>query len=89
MERTPLSLDTSEEAERIQIERWRQMTPQEKAALVSAMSRAAARLAHAGIRHRYPDATPRERFLRYAILTLGRELASAAYPEIAELDPGD
>lgn len=86
MNRKPLSLDTSDEAERIQIERWRQMTPEQKLALVAGMSRAVFELAQAGIRERYPTATPREHFLRFALLNLGPDLARAAYPEIAELD---
>lgn len=62
------------------------MTPAEKARLIVATSQAARDLALAGIRDRYPDATPREQFLRLAILTLGRELAGRAYPEIDRLD---
>ena len=89
MDRTPLSLDTSDDAERIQIARWRQMTPEQKLELVAGMSRAVFELAKAGIRERYPHSSPREHFLRFAILTLGPELAQTAYPEIAQLDLSD
>jgi hypothetical protein len=82
----PLSADTSDEAERLQIERWRNMTPEEKLALVSGMTQMACTLAMAGIEQRYPDASPRERFLRFAVLHLGEDLARLAYPEIAGLD---
>jgi hypothetical protein len=82
----PLADDTSADAEHVQIERWREMTPAEKLALVSGMSHAACMLARAGIQERHPDASPRERFLRFALLTLGPDLARAAYPDIAELD---
>ena len=82
----PLSLDTSPEIERLQIERWRQMSSEEKAAIVSGLTQAAYDLALAGVRHRYPDASPCEHFLRLAIVTLGDELARKAYPEIAALD---
>jgi hypothetical protein len=82
----PLSMDTSPEIERRQIEAWRRMSPVEKAAIVSGLTQAAYDLALAGVRARYPDASPREQFLRLAIVTLGRDLASKAYPEVAILD---
>jgi hypothetical protein len=83
----PLSADTSPEIERRQIERWRQMSAAEKGALVTGLTQAVYDLARAGVRHRYPDASPREVFLRLAIVTLGPELARKAYPDIATLDP--
>ena len=86
MEPKPLSLDTSPEVERLQIERWREMTPAQKLGLVSGLSRAVNRLAMIGIRERHPQASRREQFLRFAMLTLGPDLARAAYPEIADLD---
>jgi hypothetical protein len=78
-----LSQDTPAAIERLQIERWRRMSSVEKVALVSAASRAVRELAEAGIRERHPDATDDERFLRLAILTLGPDLACAAYPDAA------
>lgn len=83
----PLSADTSPEIERRQIERWRQMSAEEKAALVTGLTQAVYDLARAGVRHRYPDASPREAFLRLAIVTLGPDLARKAYPDSAALDP--
>jgi hypothetical protein len=62
------------------------MSPVAKAALISGLTRAAYELAVAGIRHRHPDAGPREVSLRLAILTLGPELARKVHPEIGELD---
>jgi hypothetical protein len=84
-----LSLDTSLEIERRQIERWRQMSAADKAALVSGMTQAAYELALAGVRHRHPDASSREHFLRLAIITLGSALARRVYPDIADLAPSD
>jgi hypothetical protein len=81
-----LTADTSAEIERRQIEQWRQMTATEKAAIVTGLTRAVFDLARAGVRDRYPDASPREQFLRLAVVTLGEELATKAYPEIAALD---
>jgi len=62
------------------------MSSVEKAAIVSALTQAAFTLARAGIRHRYPEASPREQFLRLAIVTLGPDLARNAYPDIASID---
>ena len=62
------------------------MSPAEKAAIVTGLTQAAYDLALAGVRARFPDASPREHFLRLAIVTLGPDLARQAYPEIATLD---
>ena len=61
------------------------MSPREKADIVSALTAAAYELALAGIRHRYPDNTPYEQFLRLAMLTLGADLAREAYLDIERL----
>lgn len=82
---TSLSLDTSPDIERRQIEAWRQMSPAEKAAIVTGLTQAAYAMTWAGVRHRYPDASAREYFLRVAILVLGPDLAGAAYPDAAAL----
>lgn len=62
------------------------MSDAEKLALAMSMSAAVRRLALAGVKQRHPDASPREQFLRLAIVTLGEDLARKAYPEIAQLD---
>jgi hypothetical protein len=79
----PLSLDTSADIERRQVESWRQMSPAQKAALVTGLTRAAWEMTSAGVRQRYPDATPREHFLRVAVIVLGPDLARLAYPDVA------
>jgi hypothetical protein len=81
-----LSADTSPEIERLQIERWRSMSAADKADIVSGLTQTAFDLALAGVRHRHPDASPREQFLRLAIVTLGFDLARKAYPDIERLD---
>ena len=78
----PLALDTSPEIEQLLVERWRAMSPAEKAAIVSGLTAAAYELALAGVRRRHPNASPREQFLRLAVITLGRDLACRAYPEL-------
>jgi len=81
-----LSADTSPEIEQRQIERWRTMSEVEKAATVTGLTQAVFDLALAGVRQRYPHASPREQFLRLALVTLGPDLARRTYPEIASLD---
>ena len=81
----PLAADTPLEIERRQVEAWRRMTPAEKAAAVTGMTQTAYALTWAGVRHRHPDAPPRELFLRVAVITLGAELACAAYPDAQPL----
>jgi hypothetical protein len=61
------------------------MSAAQKADLVTGLTRAAYELAAAGVRHRNPDATPHEQFLRLAVVVLGRDLACRAYPEAAVL----
>ncbi len=82
---TPLNLDTAPEIESQQIAAWRRMSPQEKAALVTALTRTAYEMAWAGVRHRHPGASAREQFLRVAVIVLGPELAATAYPDAAAL----
>jgi hypothetical protein len=81
-----LSADTPPEIERLQIEGWRRMSTEEKAALVTALTNAAFTMTLAGIRDRYPNATPAEHRLHLALITLGPELARKAYPEVEALE---
>lgn len=83
----PLNLDTLPEIERLQVEAWRQMSTVEKAALVSGLTRAAVDMTFAGIRQRYPAASSQEVRLRFAALTLGPDLARAAFPDFDQLAP--
>ena len=83
--RAILSADTSPEAERLQIDAWRRMSPAEKARVTSGLTRAVRAMAFAGIRQRHPSASERECLLRFALLTLGPDLACRAYPEARAL----
>jgi hypothetical protein len=80
-----LAADTSLEVERIQVELWRRMSPLQKLAAVTEISRAAEMLSLAGIRLRHPGASDRECLLRLAVLKLGPSLACQVYPDAAEL----
>jgi hypothetical protein len=86
MDAARFSSDTTPEIERRQIEAWQRMSDAEKLALTMSMSATVRHLALAGVKQRYPAASPREQFLRLAIVTLGEELARKAYPEIDQLD---
>jgi hypothetical protein len=83
--RTPLADDTPLDVEIRQVALWQRMSRDEKAALVTGLCRAVHEAATEGIQRRYPDATPREQFLRLAILRLGRDLCSQAFPDAADL----
>ena len=76
-----LTSDTSLEAERVQVELWRKMSPPQKVRAMTELNRTVEQLSLAGIRMRHPAASERECFLRLAILKLGRELACRVYPE--------
>lgn len=71
--------DTSPEVLARQVERWRSMSYADKAEVVAALNRDVERMAEAGIRRRYPEATDREVFLRLAALRNGRDLTVAVY----------
>ena len=77
-----LADDTPRDIEQRQIDAWRRMPPSEKLSLVIRLSDTVRQLALAGVRQRYPDASPREQFLRLAMVTLGDDLARKAYPDI-------
>ena len=59
------------------------MSAAEKAALISGLTQSVVAMARAGIRHRYPEASPREQFVRLGAVLLGDELARQVYPELA------
>jgi len=82
----PLNLDTAPSIERRQIELWRKMTHEEKAAIVSGLTQAAFDVAAAGVRARYPNASEREQFLRRAAITLGPDLVRRVYADAVSLD---
>jgi hypothetical protein len=71
---------------RMQRERIRLMSTEERAALVAGLYRAAETFAAAGIRDARPNATDREVFLRLVIRRLGLATARSLYPEIERLE---
>lgn len=82
-----LAIDTTPDVEERQVAAWRAMGAGQRLALALQMSATVRRLALAGVEQRYPQASPRERFLRLAQITLGDDLARRAYPDLAHLGP--
>lgn len=71
--------DTSAAAERVQIEILRAMPPRRKLQLWNDLNMAMRQVALAGLRKRFPSATPEELRRRLATLLLGPELATQVY----------
>lgn len=67
-------LDTSPAADRMQFERLRAMSPEERGAILTALTLTVQELALAGLRQRYPDATEDELWLRLAVRRLGSDV---------------
>ena len=82
-----LSRDTSRDAEDVQIEILRQVSPQQKVEMLRGMHRTALSLTRQGLRRRHPEATAAELERLRAGLWLGRDLASRAYEGAPEPDP--
>lgn len=72
-------MDTSADVTTMQLEHWRAMSPAEKLAQVDELNQACYRLAAAGARQRYPEASDEEVHLRVLALSLDRDLMIAAY----------
>ena len=75
----PQSLDTSEKVDRLQFDLFRKMSLSERVAIFRAINDSVQKLARMGIRLRYPDAPPREVFLRLAATRLDRETMIRVY----------
>ena len=82
---TAFNCDTSPDIERRQVDAWRQMSAAQKAEMVTGLTRASYSMTFAGVRQRHPDESPRQHFLRVAIIVLGPDLARLAYPDVAEV----
>jgi hypothetical protein len=80
-----LSADTTADIEQRQVDAWRRLSPAERLRLVSHATRAVMDLSLAGIRHRHPQASERECFLRLAALLLGADTTRRIYPDAAQL----
>ncbi len=75
----PMPSDTSPQAENVQIQGLRAMPLWRKLQMVSELTLAARKFALAGLRSRFPNASPEELRRRLATLCLGPELAAKVY----------
>jgi len=81
---TPKISDTTPEAERVQIRILRSMPSWQRFKLINDMIVTSRKLALAGLRERFPNASEQELRRRLATLLLGSELAARVYgPEPA------
>jgi hypothetical protein len=71
--------DTDAEAERVQMEIYRRMPAWKKIQLVEEANRMSRALVLAGLRSRYPEASPEEIRRRFFGVWLGEELATEVY----------
>ena len=77
-----LSVDTTRDAERLQVMAWRSMSSVQRAQLVAGAARTVRAMALAGLRQRHPGVSESEIVTRFALLTLGRSLAHRVYPDL-------
>ena len=80
-----MTLDTSPQAQRVQIELMRQAPSWRKMELLGQLNQTAKMFALAGLRQRHPQAPESEIRRRLADLILGQELAAKVY---GSLDAG-
>ncbi len=76
--------DTDPEVEALQIELWRQASPTHKMNMLAQLNVSARRLALAGLRARYPQASEAELRRRLAALLLGEDLAREVYGDLPD-----
>ena len=81
------SLDTSIDAERVQIDVFRQMAPEQRLKTSIQLSQISRKLLAEGVRKRHPEYD--EQQVRYAVfrLLLPYELYKVAYPKAKEILP--
>ena len=80
-------LDTTQEAEKIQLDIFRRMGPERRLQAGLALSRTCRELLREGVRRRHPDYDERQVLLAVIRLTLPEDLFSAAYPEARDILP--
>ena len=76
--------DTDPEVEALQIELWRHASPTHKMNMLAQLNVSARRLALAGLRARYPQASEAELRRRLAALLLGEDLAREVYGDLPD-----
>ncbi|MBI5481797.1 MAG: hypothetical protein HY906_23275 [Deltaproteobacteria bacterium] len=79
--------DTSVEADAVQIDAYRRMTPGARLRVALELTELSRRLVAAGVRRRHPEYTDEQVRLATIRLWLGEELYRQAYAGCAELAP--
>lgn len=79
--------DTSVEADAVQIDAYRRMTPGARLRVALELTELSRRLVSAGVRRRHPEYSDEEVRLAAIRLWLGEALYRQAYPGCAELEP--
>lgn len=79
-----MNADTTPEAEAILFKLWRETPGWRKLEMMESLNRTAREVAIAGLKRRYPTATPAELTRRLASLLLGEELALQVYGPYAK-----
>jgi len=80
-------LDTTKEAENIQIEIFRRMGPEGRLRSALDLTQTSRRLLATGVRRRHPDYTEHQVKLATIKLTLGAKLFASVYPQEKDLLP--
>ena len=80
-------LDTTREAEKIQLDIFRRMAPEQRLQAGLALSRTCRELLREGVRRRHPEYDERQVLLAVIRLTLPDDLFSAAYVEARDILP--
>ena len=81
------SLDTTPEAEEIQLEIFRKMTPDERLQRGSELSKLCRTLLTDGVKHRHPEYTEDEVRLAVIRIELGEKLFVRVYPHAKHVLP--
>jgi hypothetical protein len=80
-------LDTSPEAERVQIEIFRKMTPARRLQLAVELTQTSRNLLAIGVHRRHPDYNQEQVRLAVIRLTIPEKLFLAAYPHAKDIVP--
>ena len=80
-------LDTSREADRVQFECYRRMTPDERVRLGLQLSEMVRKSLLEGVRSRHPEYTQDQLRLAVIRLILPEDLFAAAYPDSRDIVP--
>ena len=81
---SPRPRDTDPKAYDVMMQRLREMTPEQRFAQAMALTKTVRELAWEGVRKRPPNASEDEIRRRFAIITLGKELAEKVYGRLEE-----